>query len=79
MAVRARRAERGMAGLSDEKRPGRPKGVDQAKIITATLNPAAESLGVTHWSSRLLAPRLGVDHSTDAAAWKALWGEALEG
>ena len=67
---RARYAERGIAGLADQKRPGRPKTVDQAKIITATLTPPPQSLGVTHWSSRLLAPRLGVDHSTVAAAWK---------
>lgn len=34
--------------------------VDDAAIITATLRPPPKRLGVTHWSSRLLAPRLGV-------------------
>ena len=68
---RSRYAEAGIAGLSDAKRSGRPRRVDQSKIITATLTPPPASLGVTHWSSRLLAPRLGVDHSTVAAAWKA--------
>ena len=63
---RSRYAERGIAGLADEQRPGRPKTVDQAKIISATLTPPPKSLGVTHWSSRLLAPRLGVDHTTVA-------------
>ena len=67
---RVRYAELGMAGLGDQKRSGRPRTVDQAKIIAATLTPPSKSLGVTHWSSRLLAPRLGVDHSTVAAAWK---------
>jgi transposase len=67
---RWRYAERGIAGLADEQRPGRPATVDQAKIVAATLTPPPASLGVTHWSSRLLAPRLGVDHSTVAAAWK---------
>lgn len=67
---RARYADRGMAGLFDEDRPGRKPTVDQSKIITATLKPPPKSLGVTHWSSRLLAPRLGMHHSTVAAAWK---------
>jgi len=67
---RARYAERGIDGLADEQRPGRPKTIDEAKIIAATLTPPPKSLGVTHWSSRLLAPRLGVDHSTVAGVWK---------
>ena len=67
---RSRYAERGIAGLADEKRPGRPKTVDEAKVISATLTPPPASLGVTHWSSRLLAPRLGVDHTTVAGIWK---------
>jgi transposase len=68
---RSRYVDAGIAGLVDAPRPGRPKTVDQAMIITATLTPPPANLGVTHWSSRLLAPRLGVDHSTVAAAWKA--------
>lgn len=67
---RARYVELGMAGLADEPRPGRPRQVDRAAILTATLVPPPASLGVTHWSSRLLAPRLGVDHSTVAEVWK---------
>ena len=67
---RSRYAERGLAGLDDVPRPGRPRRVDRAKIITATLTPPPRSLGVTHWSSRLLASRLGVDHATVAAVWK---------
>ena len=67
---RARYVEHGMAGLAEEKRPGRPRQVDRAAIIAATLSPPPKGLGVTHWSSRLLAPRLGVDHATIAAVWK---------
>ena len=67
---RARYAERGLAGLEGEKRPGRPRSVDRAKVIAATLTPPPENLGVTHWSSRLLAGRLGIEHSTVAAIWK---------
>ena len=67
---RSRYAEAGLAGLVDEDRPGRPVVVDQRKIITATLTPPPKSLGVTHWSSRLLAARLHTSHVTIAAAWK---------
>ena len=45
----------GIAGLDDEPRSGRPKTVDDAAIIAATLEPPPERLGVTHWSTRLLA------------------------
>ena len=67
---RRRYGERGMAGLADQQRPGRPRSVDRAKIIVETLTPPPAKLGVTHWSSRLLAGRLGVDHATVAAVWK---------
>jgi transposase len=67
---RYRYATLGLVGLADVKRPGRPRIVDQAKIITETLKPPPRSLGVTHWSSRLLAQRVGVDHSTIAHVWK---------
>lgn len=67
---RDRYVERGMRGLVDEPRAGRPRVVDRAAIIAATLVPPPARLGVTHWSSRLLAPRLGVDHATVAGVWK---------
>ncbi|HEX4390498.1 MAG TPA: hypothetical protein VH084_03015 [Mycobacterium sp.] len=40
-------------------------------MIAATLRPPPVKLGVTHWSSRLLAERLKIDHATVARAWKA--------
>ena len=67
---RARYVEQGLAGLAGEKIPGRPRQVDRAAIIAATLTPPPARLGVTHWSSRLLAPRLGIDHATVASVWK---------
>jgi transposase len=67
---RDRFAERGMAGLDDEPRSGRPKVLDDAAIIAATLDPPPERLGVTHWSTRLLAGRLGVGDATVARAWR---------
>jgi transposase len=59
-----------MAGLVERQRPGRPRQVDRAAIVAATLTPPPKALGVTHWSSRLLAVRIGVDHATVAAVWK---------
>jgi transposase len=67
---RSRYAEQGLAGLDGVRPPGRPRSVDRAKVITATLTPPPKSLGVTHWSSRLLAGRLGIEHSTVAGIWK---------
>ena len=67
---RSRYLEAGVAGLADEDRSGRPRSVDRRKIIAATLAPPPSSLGVTHWSSRLLAARLRISHVTIAAAWK---------
>jgi transposase len=67
---RARYAERGLPGLADEQRSGRKRSVDQRTIVAETLTPPPASLGVTHWSSRLLAERLGTSHVTVAAAWK---------
>jgi len=45
--------------------------VDHAAIVSATLKPPPKRLGVTHWSSRLLADRLGVSAATVARAWRA--------
>ncbi|HEX8507890.1 MAG TPA: IS630 family transposase [Propionibacteriaceae bacterium] len=68
---RSRYVEAGLAGLVDVDRPGRPKTVDERKIIAATLTPPPARLGVTHWSSRLLASRLKLDHATVLKAWRS--------
>ena len=67
---RNRYAERGLAGLDGVRPPGRPRSVDRARVVAATLTPPPKSLGVTHWSSRLLGDRLGIEHSTVASIWK---------
>ncbi|MDQ3095726.1 MAG: IS630 family transposase [Actinomycetota bacterium] len=61
---------KGLGGLVDQPRSGRPRTLDHRAIVAATLVPPPKKLGVTHWSSRLLAPRVGVDHATVARAWK---------
>jgi len=69
-AWRRRYEQRGLGGLADLPRSGRPRTIDPDRIIVATLTPPPKRLGVTHWSSRLLAARLKVDHATVARAWK---------
>ncbi len=60
----------GMAALEDRPRPGRPRRVDQAQVMVETLTPPPAKLGVTHWSSRLLADQLGVGNATIARVWR---------
>jgi hypothetical protein len=61
----------GLAGLDDHARSGRPKRIDDAQIIAATLEAPPASLAVTHWSTRLLGRQLGISDSTVARAWRA--------
>jgi transposase len=68
---RERFAVDGLEGLADRPRSGRPKTIDDAQIIAATLEPPPASLGVTHWSSRLLGRYLSVGDATVARAWRA--------
>ncbi len=63
---RARYASGGLDGLADRRRSGRPRRLDHRQIVAATLRPPPKRLGVTHWSSRLLAARLGIANSTVA-------------
>jgi transposase len=67
---RDRYAAQGIAGLADGARSGRPKRVDDAAILAATLEPPPAKLSVTHWSTRLLAGELGVGDATVARAWR---------
>ena len=67
---RARYERAGLGGLADEPRSGRPRQVDHRRIIAETLKPPPARLGVTHWSSRLLAARLRIGNSTVARAWR---------
>jgi transposase/uncharacterized protein YerC len=67
---RDRYAEGGLAALQDRKRSGRPRQVDEAEVVVATLNPPPPRLGVTHWSARLLADELGISFATVARVWR---------
>jgi len=68
---RGRYQRRGIAGLRDAPRAGRPRSLDHRAIVAETLKPPPKRLGVTHWSSRLLAQRLKVSASAIQRAWRA--------
>jgi transposase len=67
---RERYAAGGLDGLLDRPRSGRPRVVDHRRVVAATLRRPPKRLGVTHWSSRLLARQLGVSNGTVARAWR---------
>ena len=67
---RARYARSGINGLSDQARSGRPRTIDHRRIVAATLKAPPKKLGITHWSSRLLATHLKIGDATVARAWR---------
>jgi transposase len=70
--IRRRFAEQGLAGLMDRPRSGRPPRLTEAKrarIVALTLK--APPKGLTHWSTREIAERVGVSHATVHRIWQA--------
>jgi transposase len=65
-----RYAAEGIGGLDDRPKPGRPRITDDVAIVLRTLEPPPERLGVTHWSSRLLAAELGISNVKVADVWR---------
>jgi transposase len=68
-----RYAAEGVGGLQDRPKPGRPRQVDEAAVVAATLEPPPDRLGVTHWSTRLLSAELGISNFAVGQVWKR-WG-----
>lgn len=70
--IRARFCEEGIAGLEDRARSGRPPAVtarDAAKVVALTLKkPPA---GLSQWSTREMAERVGLSHMTVTRIWHA--------
>ena len=60
----------GVAGLDDEQRSGRHRTVEPRQDLGGDLTPPPAKLGITHWSSRLLAEHLQVDASTVLRTWR---------
>src|SRR3954465_9983446 len=74
---RGRYAERGLAGLKDRPRPGKPSPLPEAlrdRVLELTLTEPPDRFGAAHWSSRLLAEALAgegtpISHATVARIW----------
>src|SRR6266571_1199158 len=73
IAWKKRYREGGISGLADLPKSGRPAQVDEVAVVLATLAPPSDKLGVTHWSSRLLADQLGISHVWVSKIWRK-WG-----
>jgi transposase len=73
IAWKKRYATEGIGGLADRPKPGRPARVDEVAVVLATLDPPPPRLGVTHWSSRLLADQLGISYVWVSKIWLK-WG-----
>lgn len=62
----------GVAALADRPRSGRPRvygAKTRAKVVALTL--ASPPQGLTHWSTRELARKVGLSHATVHRIWKA--------
>jgi transposase len=69
---RSRFLSKGLEGLLDEPRPGTPRRVSDAdveKVLTTTLESLPRD--ATHWSTRSLAQKSGLSHSTISRIWRA--------
>ena len=70
---RTRFVDARLEGLSDEPRPGRPRVIGDEQIealITKTLEEAPTN-GDTHWSTRSMAARTGLNQSAVSRIWRA--------
>lgn len=71
-AVRKRFLRGGVEALFDERRPGAPRKIDDEQIervIVATLE--RRPAGATHWSTRMMAKKLGFSQSAISRIWRA--------
>jgi transposase len=69
---RSRFLERGLDGLLDEPRPGRPRMVTDAdveRVIVLTLE--SQPAGATHWSTRQMAKASGLNQTAVSRIWRA--------
>ena len=70
--IRSRFAAEGMAGLVDRQRSGRPPAISartRARVVALTLKPPPA--GVSHWSVRELARKVGLSHASVHRIWQA--------
>lgn len=71
-ALRKRFLKGGVEALFDERRPGTPRKIGDEhieRVIVATLERRPE--GATHWSTRMMAKKLGFSQSAISRIWRA--------
>jgi transposase len=71
-ALRKRFHKGGVGALFDEPRPGAPRRIGDEQIervIVATLEHQPE--GATHWSTRMMAKKIGLSQSAISRIWRA--------
>jgi transposase len=69
---RGRFARRGLDGLHDEPRPGKPRTItddDVERVIVKTLE--GQPVNATHWSTRSMAAATGMSQSAISRIWRA--------
>jgi len=69
---RGRFAEKGIDGLHDEPRPGKPRQIgdsDVERVIVKTLEEKPR--GATHWSTRSMAQATGLNQTAISRIWRA--------
>jgi transposase len=69
---RGRFAERGLDGLHDEPRPGKPRSIgddDVERVIVKTLEE--QPANATHWSTRSMAAATGMSQTAVSRIWRA--------
>src|SRR5213592_4136152 len=69
---RGRFARRGLDGLHDEPRPGKPRSItdeDVERVIVKTLEE--QPANATHWSTRSMASATGMSQTAVSRIWRA--------
>ena len=69
---RGRFAERGIDGLHDEPRPGKPRSISDADIERVLVKTLEEQpVQATHWSTRSMAQATGLSQTAISRIWRA--------
>src|SRR5438552_15506606 len=69
---RGRFARRGLDGLHDEPRPGKPRTISDEQVERVIVKTLEEQpVGATHWSTRSMAAATGMSQSAVSRIWRA--------